>query len=202
MNQDMIKDSLSEVLEQAWQLLGRGGADAKDTFHSPTLITQGENWPEARTVILREVDRQQRLLVCHSDVRASKWAEILTQPRVSWHLWHPRHRIQLRLYAQATLYHQDDVARAAWQDQSESSRLNYSAQIAPGTSVDQLSEAREAHTDYHQLESADTEAWYPHFGVIHTVVEAFDYLLLSREGHRRAHFRWHHDDWQGDWLVP
>jgi len=187
MNADMIKDRLDEIATQSWELLGRGGADAKDAFHTPTLITQGETFPEARTVILRRVERSQRLLVCHSDIRASKIAEIQANPRVSWHLWHPRHRIQLRLYAEAHLHHRDALADAEWEATSDASRLNYGAAETPGRATDELSAALAAHSTYDQLSQVDTEDWRPNFCALFTQVQHFEYLMQSREEIGRAH---------------
>lgn len=197
-----LKDKLDEVAEQSWQLLGRGGADSKDPFHSPTLITMGQDgFPAARTVILRKTLRPERVLLCHSDWRAQKVAQVQAHDRVMWHCWHPKHRIQLRLRGRATIHRDDELAQEAWEQANHSSKLSYSATQPPGTEVDSLALAQAAYTHYDELASADPEAWRMHFCVIRSQIEAFDYLLLDRSGHRRAQFTWQGDHWQGRWVV-
>lgn len=198
----MQQDSLDEVIAQCWQQLGRGGADAKDPFHTPTLITLGQDgFPAARTVILRKTIRPERVLVCHSDWRATKIAELQADARITWHLWHPKLRVQLRLHGEATLHHQDEVAQAEWTNTSPGSRLNYGATRPPGEAVASLAEALSAHTTYNQLDQVDTEAWWPHFCVIRSHIHTLEYLLLAQDGHRRARFTWQEGRWQGQWLV-
>ncbi len=197
-----LKDKLDEVAEQCWQLLGRGGADSKDPFHSPTLITLGrDGFPAARTVILRKTIRPERVLLCHSDWRAQKIAQIQAHDQVLWHGWHPKHRIQLRLRGRATLHRDDALADQEWSRASDSSRLSYSATQPPSTEMNSLAQAQAKHSSYEALETVDTEPWRAHFCVIRSQIEAFDYLLLDRSGHRRAQFRWEQDHWQGSWVV-
>lgn len=198
-----VKDRLDEVLAQCWQMLGRGGVDGKDPFHTPTLVTLDVNgWPAARTVILREVIAAERVLVCHSDVRAAKVEQLQEQDRIVWHLWHPRRRVQLRLRGRATTHQDDAFADRQWQATSLSSRLNYSATVAPATHMDSAQAAQSAYTTHDQLSEVDSEAWRPHFCAIRSEIHDIEYLLLHRAGHRRAHFVWQEEMWQGDWLVP
>jgi pyridoxamine 5'-phosphate oxidase len=197
-----LKDDLPDVAEQSWQLLGRGGADGKDPFHTPTMVTLGQDsYPAARTVILRKTLRPERALLCHSDWRSQKVAQLQANDRVVWHFWHPKRRIQLRLRGRATLHHDDELAEQEWERTEASSRLNYSAEQPPSTVMSSLQEAQAVQTTYDELEQADSEAWRGHFCVIRSEIEAFDYLLLARSGHRRAQFHWQDNAWQGQWVV-
>jgi pyridoxine/pyridoxamine 5'-phosphate oxidase len=200
---ESLKDTLADLIEQSWQQLGRGGADAKDAYHTPTFITMdAEGYPAARTVILRQVIRSERVLLCHSDKRAAKVAQLQRNPRSVWHLWHPKRRLQLRLQGEAMVHHDDALAHEEWKRLGDSSRLNYSPTRTPGEAVDTRATAQAAYTTHDQLAQVDTDAWRANFCVIRSQVHAFEYLMLSREGHRRARFAWQGDHWEGTWLVP
>jgi len=193
--------TLDDVHDTSWRLLERGAVDKRDPAQSPTLVTQGGEFPEGRTVILRRVKRAERMLICHSDVRAKKVDEIRKNPFVSWHVWHPKRRIQLRLYAQAWVHHEDDFCREEWNKVPPSSRLNYSAEVKPGTPVASLADSQEPYTQFEGLSDIDTDSWYPNFCAIRTQILYWEYLHLARGGHVRASFVWEEEEWRGQWLV-
>ncbi len=202
MDSQLEKNTLSEVLDQIWQFLRRGSVDQKDFFHTPSVATIVDGWPSVRTVILRTADPTRRELSFFTDTRAEKWRSLQESPRLTWHFWHPRHRMQLRIKAAVTLHHQDDEALAAWKAQEDASRLNYSATPGPGQAVSTLEDALAAHTSFADLPNADTESWYSNFGMVVTHAVEIDYLLLSRSGHRRAKFELQDGSWNGAWLIP
>ncbi|MEM9984261.1 MAG: pyridoxamine 5'-phosphate oxidase family protein [Bacteroidota bacterium] len=198
----MTELSLSELSVQAWQLLRRGAVDAKSPYHSASLVSYDGARPQARQVILREVDSPAASLTLHTDIRSPKVDQIKAFPLVSWLFWHPKQRIQLRMHGKATVHHLDDQTQAAWQSLSPSSRLNYSSQLPPSQFIETWEAGKEVQATYEDLAKCSTDDWYPHFAVIQTHLSSFEYLQLRREGHLRAHFDWQQDSWRGQWLVP
>ena len=194
--------SFSELLQQTWQLLRRGTVDTKSPFHSASFVNYDGQRPQARQVILRDVDAKQAILTFHTDIRSAKVEQIRAYPQVSWLFWHPKQRIQLRLNGVTVLHHLDQVSRSAWQDLAPSSRLNYSSQLPPGSAVESWAVGKKAQSSYEDLAKSSLEEWYPNFAVVQTRLSSFEYLQLRREGHLRAQFERQEDSWYGQWLVP
>ncbi len=195
-------DSLTEVWDLCWKLLGRGVADPKDPLRTMTLVTWGDPFPQARSVILREISREQQLLICHSDLRSGKIQSIQGHPEISWHAWHPKKRMQLRIRAFASLHQADDFARNQWEQVPLASRINYSATLPPGTKIEQPRLGFEAYKEYGKVQALESEAWRDNFVAIRSQVYQIEWLWLRREGHLRAEV-WQKDGKvQGRWLVP
>ncbi len=102
--------NLEAILTEAWAMLARGVANAADPCHTPVLGTSSPHGCNLRTVVLRQTDQNDRVLICHSDLRAGKVQEIRRDPRVSWLFYHPQEKVQLRIAGQARLHTGDDLA--------------------------------------------------------------------------------------------
>lgn len=194
--------SLAELWNEIWAFLGRGSAFSKDPWHTPQLCTLTESGPASRIVILRKADKGKHVLICHTDIRSQKVKEIRNDEQISWLFWNPKSRTQLRISAQATIHHQNEVASQAWESLSPSSRTNYSLQATPG---DRLSQGVDGLVSFtRELEPSEgvLQAWYQRFAVIETSVRQMEWLELSRDGHRRARFTVQENGLDMTWLVP
>jgi len=94
-----------------------------DPFHWPVLGTTAKEGCSLRTVILRQVNAPDRILVCHTDARSAKVQEILNCSQASWIFYHPKKKIQVRISGHATLHVYDPAADRQWADTSV--RLDY-----------------------------------------------------------------------------
>ncbi len=95
-------DNLNATRTQAWALLARGVADRRSGFHTPTLVTVSlDGAPDARTVVLRACDVQERTLRFHTDARSEKVAQIARDPRVMVHAYDFKSKAQLRIEGRA-----------------------------------------------------------------------------------------------------
>jgi hypothetical protein len=191
--------SLDEGFAACLQLLGRAAADERSPMHTAAFATRGPEGFGVRTVVFRAFHAQARLLDCHSDLRAGKIAALRLDPRAEWLFWHPRHQVQLRISAEASLHCLDAEAAAVWRALSPATRLHYSARLVPGAPIEALQDGIAAYTAYADLPAADPDAWFPNFCLIRCRMISMEALWLSREGHRRARFS---PDGSGIWLVP
>jgi len=195
--------NLAEVRDHIWQMLGRGAADKKDAFQSLYLSTFDGERPSTRTVILRIFLHENRALVCHSDTRAQKIKEIQAFPQVCWMGWHPKNKVQLRMYGEAEVHLSGSFHESEWEKLSGSSRLNYSSLRPPATPISEAKAGWESYTSYEALqEGEDSEAWKKHFAVIRMPIKEIDYLRLERGKHMRARFRWEENHLEEQWLIP
>lgn len=103
---------------------------------------------------------------------------------------------------QSTIHHLDEVAKAAWEELSPSSKTNYSVSLRPDEEIPSPEIGISA---YNRIMSpnAETEAaWFQHFAVVFSKVQEIEWLCLSRAGHRRARFIVSDQSVEKAWVVP
>ena len=195
-------DTLDGVLKEIWEMLARGATHYRDPFHWPVLATTGQQGPNMRCVILRDLVMPDRVLVCHTDARAAKVREISNSPEVSWLFYHPKKKVQLRITGRATLHMADNYADRQWAGTGLSSRLNYCATEPPGSRIESPSSGLPAFLLNKAPTLLETEKGRQNFAAISCRIEAIDWLVLSVLGNRRARFKWDAAGLNAKWLIP
>jgi 3-hydroxyisobutyrate dehydrogenase len=193
---------LAELIGEIWTELEQGALDAKSAFHTPVLGTLGANSCRLRTVVLRRVEPGQRQLICHTDLRSDKVAEIRQNPAVSWLFYSPAAKIQIRAEGRATVHYQDEIARAGWERSQLMSRRCYLIEVGPGTKTDQPESGLPADMLDRSPTAEESEAGWPNFALIASTIERLDWLYLDSKGHRRAQFEWTGENFVGSWVIP
>ncbi len=195
-------ESLDNLWEAIWASLTQGADSAANPFGTPVLSSGEKDRIDSRIVILRKVDNKKRVLICHSDVRAKKVQQFKLSPAGNWLFWHAEDRVQIRIRTQCTIHHLDEVAKAAWEELSPSSKTNYSVSLRPGEEISSPEIGISAY-DRNMSPDAETEAvWFQHFAVILSKVREIEWLCLSRAGHRRAKFIISDQGVEKAWIVP
>ena len=201
------KDSMTEhqtILESIWTELLDGVRNRHHGFHLPILSNSGSDGsPQARVVVLRLVDRDERIIQCHTDRRAPKIATLQADPRVHWLFYDFERRLQLRIRAIAEVCTEGEAFEAAWAASSLDSRRCYLAPRAPSADSPKASaNLPEAHlTSPPDLDAS--EAGRANFAVVRTRVDSIDWLRLASGGHRRARFEFTETGGcSSTWLEP
>lgn len=173
--------------QEIWQQLQRASVDKHHEWRSPVLVTCGaDNWPDARTVILRAAQLDAKILTFYTDSRSPKVTQMTKNPQAMLVFWSKRLNWQLRVKANVSIKTTGEEVQKIWAKVKQSPSANdyLSAQI-PG----ELLQAEHAET----LSSVT-----PHFALLQASVQTIDWLALSRSGHQRAKI-----DCTGlHWLVP
>lgn len=191
-------NDLDGSLAHAWAMIGRGVADRRFAFHTPIVATVDETGaPCQRVMVLRAANGETRMLRLHTDVRSEKLVHIAEQPRVSLAFYDPGAKLQLRVGAHARIHVGDEVAHQAWLGSRPQSRLCYEQVVAPGSAV--AVPLPELPADARFAKSDEGER---NFAALIATVDTIEWLYLAIEGHRRARWVWHQDQWQGTWLAP
>jgi pyridoxine/pyridoxamine 5'-phosphate oxidase len=194
--------TLDELPGLIWAALARACGDAGDPLRTPALGTLGARGPAIRTVILRAVEPASRRLVCYTDARSAKAAEIRHEPRLAWLFYDPGAKIQIRAEGTGAIHLGDETARAAWAATPAPNRINYRTESPPGTAIASPEAAwpggRRPTTVDAKL-SAEAEQ---NFAVIRCTIQRLEWLRLDPAGHRRAAFEWGGNRFNGQWLVP
>lgn len=179
--------NLDSLRDHVWARLVRGVHDRHAASHRPTLATLGlDGTLQARTVILRNLNKDAAYLDIFIDKHAGKIHQLQRHPNAAFHIWDRVANLQIRLQASATLL-DDSSVRAIWQTLPSHSQRSYGA-IPPTASP------IAADLDYVQI--GDVEA----FAVLRFHIDQIEVLHLGMS-HRRARFT-KVDQWIGQWLVP
>jgi pyridoxamine 5'-phosphate oxidase len=185
-------NDLAASLDMAWQLWGRGTVDRHSGFHAPVVTSVDEAGnPQARTMILRAVDREARTMRFHTDVRSAKMNHWKFKPRVCILGYDASKKIQLRVDGRVALHTDDAVAEKAWRSSRPESRAAYGVKNTPGHVVDAPSSAPQSNDDGRE-----------NFAVAMVEVESLEWIYLHAEGNRRAIFSWANDVLKSNWLQP
>lgn len=176
-------------LERVWQRLAEAAVQGGDPFRHALLVTQDGNQPDARIVVLREVDRRQFLLSCYSDARSAKCRQVATSARVGWVFYDPERRLQARMRGHASLCAEPERLARSYARLTATQKREYLATLAPGALI-------EGPTN-------DDRLLAPAFAIIDCRIDEADLLQLTRSGHRRARLSRRADgSWQGAFVVP
>jgi hypothetical protein len=193
-------DNLEGSLAEAWMRLARATVDRRSPLHTVQLASLGaDGGPRVRTLVLRGVDPEARLLRLHTDRRSPKAAEFATDPRAELCAYDPKAKIQIRARGRIVVHADDPIADAAWTASQPGSRICYRAVHAPGAPLGDPAQGDptpEARAPEHP------DAGRRHFTALALTVERLDWLYLAARGHRRAGFAWTGDRWEGRWLAP
>ena len=201
-------DSLENALTEAWHLLELGTTDRRSAFHAPVVTNIDlQSNPSARTMILRNVDRNSRTLAFHSDIRSAKIAQWRAGPAACVIAYDANNKIQLRLMGVVTVHADDEVANRAWQDSRAMSRLTYCVDDAPGTEIitpmtlpapklDIVNDVSDQEAD--QVPDLGRE----NFCVVTVHVTSIEWVYLAAQGNRRALFSWPDGILRSVWLQP
>ncbi|MCC5861518.1 MAG: pyridoxamine 5'-phosphate oxidase family protein [Gammaproteobacteria bacterium] len=197
-----------EWLAHAWSSLARGALSARHGFHVGQLANvASDGAPQVRTVVLRGVSSEARQLICHTDRRAGKCAELTARPRVAWHFYDARHKLQLRLHGDAEVHREGPLWTRRWQASSVGSRRCYLTVEAPGTPQARWDSGFPAALRDRRPEPDESEAGRQNFAVVVSVIDRLELLWLSAHGHRRLRFAWLPPGaaagrWDGGWVTP
>ena len=200
-------DEHATIFRDLWDRLSLGSAKARHAFHLPTLGTVAEDGrPQLRTVVLRRVDEDARLLCCHTDQRSPKIRDIHRSPTVAWLFYDAEARIQVRAAGSCTVHagDGDPVARTTWQGVAPRSRVCYNAPYPPSVEVPQWESNLPPEAATRAAGTVRTDATPPPtFAVLATTVSSLEWLELHHDGHRRIRFTYSPDGAiEAQWITP
>lgn len=180
---------LREIDTACWQQLETGAREPDAGFHFLTLASvdqQGK--PQARTLVLRAVDRVLRTLEFHTDMRSPKWQALAVNPDVTVLGYSAKTQLRLQGTVERHAAH-SAVAEAAWQRLSHRTQQTY-AGAAPGSDI---------HNQSNDVSNAEDN-----FGVLIIQINQLDWCLLARENNQRALLNYRSDGTltSSKWVNP
>ena len=196
-------EDLDQALAHAWGLLREAVTKRDSPLRTPALATRGRDGaPAARTVILRAVDPERRIMCIHTDARSAKVEEIAAEPRVTMLFHHPGENIQLRATGTARVRRNAEQDRTAWDATVPPVRRAYMGEAAPGQPSAQPTGGFPAEFIGRLPTREESESAFRNFAVIEVAVARLEWLYLNPDGHRRAAFAWTGGARTATWIVP
>lgn len=196
--------TLDAVLNHVWDEIEAASQAPDHPYRRLTFGTVQGRRPSLRTVILRTVDAEARVLQFHTDRRSRKVEHLRSNEHIAWHGWDPEAREQIRLQGTATVHLDDDVTMDLWESQSPESLAVYVRPPAPGSEIDEPTDGLRPEVKTEPITEDDVVEGRQHFAVIRTVIHWIEWLHLHPDGHYRARFEYQPDRQQvdGTWVVP
>ena len=178
-------ESLALIHRACWLELGLAASQRGHAWRRMGLATLDGETADLRTVVLREVDRDQNTLVFFTDARSPKVRQIEAQPLATLLVWCERLGWQLRLRVRLGVEVSGLTVSSRWARlKLTPAAQDYLSPLPPGTPLDR-----------YVPERASREQ----FAVVTASVLAIDWLELHADGHRRAAFD---AAGNGQWLSP
>ncbi|MEX1201543.1 MAG: pyridoxamine 5'-phosphate oxidase family protein [Methylophaga sp.] len=156
-----------------WAQLTAAAEDKTHPWRIVALASSNLNGAATvRSVILREVDAANSQLVFYTDKRSAKCHQITERPEGELLFWHPVLQWQLRAVVDYQLLTNGPRVERLWQQLSVTSAASdYLSEKAPGTVL---------------LSPEVAVSAKPNLAIIIAQVREFDWLALSKLGHKRA----------------
>jgi hypothetical protein len=167
-------DSLAAIEAAVWRELSAAPRNLQHAWRTQVLATVNGEHADARTVVLRHVDTGQRELTFFTDARAPKVSQLEARPAGTLVAWSSALGWQLRLRTQLRIQRDGLAVSSHWARLKLSPAAHdYLSAVPPGSVLDSALGARGERA---------------HFALIVAKVQAIDWVELSEDGHRRAHF--------------
>lgn len=181
--------ALADIEQAVWQALQAAVSDRQHPWRTPVLATVaaegGDALPDARTVVLREIDLAQRQLMFFTDARSPKVAQLRQQPLGTLVFWSAPLGWQLRCRVRLAAEVEGLAVSSRWARVKVSpAAQDYLSPLAPGSRLDGA--------------PAIDHAQRGSFALLSARVERVDWLELHPLGHRRAVF----GDGPARWVQP
>lgn len=185
MKETLLGNDLIEIEKQIWLLLEQSVKNAKSAFHQAYVATIHNNLPEQRTIVLRNINIDEKKLRFHTDIRSEKIKHLQNNRSLSWLFYDTELKLQLRIYTKAEICYNDEIAKVAWENSRLSSQMCYTTQAKSGSIIDkpEVIDVNQKDIEPELLEFARNN-----FCVVEAKAFTMDFVFLNAKGNKRGFF--------------
>ena len=194
--------SLDKIYLKIWELLKTGLLNRDLPFHIPVFICGQDSNADGRMVVLRGINKKDKNLWFHTDIRSKKIIILKANPIASLLFYDKEEKIQLRITGKVKINYQNSIAQKSWNKTTHMSRQCYLGNEAPGSDTLSPTSGLTEEIDNHKYSIEESEIGYNNFCVVETFIKSIEWLYLAFKGHRRAHFFLKNDLVEKKWLIP
>ncbi len=201
-NKPDFYNNLDKVYIRIWELLKIGLLDRDAPFHIPVFICDHDSYADGRMVVLRGINKKDKNLWFHSDIRSNKIKTLKTNPVASLLFYDKKEKVQLRIIGKTKINYQNNITKKSWNKTVHMSRQCYLGGRAPGSKALSHTSGLTEEIENYEYSIEESEIGYKNFCVIETFINSIEWLYLAAKGHRRALFEFKGSSTKKKWLVP
>ena len=195
-------NDLDKIYLKIWELLKIGLEHRDLPFHIPVFICGDKIKSDGRIVVLRGIDKKQKKIWFHSDIRSNKVKILQTNSKASFLFYDKNEKIQLRITVNTKINYKNDITIKSWKKTAHMSRQCYLGDKAPGLNTSIPTSGLTSEVDNLKYTFEESEIGYENFCVIETFIKSIEWLYLAAKGHRRAYFSLKNNSLEKKWLIP
>ena len=195
-------NDLDKVYLKIWELLKIGLENRDLPFHIPVFISADKNNSDGRIVVLRGVDKKEKKIWFHSDIRSNKIKILRSNPKGTLLFYDKSQKIQLRISGETKINYQNTMTKQSWEKTAHLSRQCYLGDRAPGIDSSEPTSGLSTTVDNLKYTKEESEIGYKNFCVVETFIKSIEWLYLAAKGHRRAYFSIKNNLLEKKWLIP
>ena len=201
-NKPNYYNDLDKIYLKIWDLLEKGLENRNSPFHIPVFITGNQNDFDGRIVVLRGIDKKEKKIWFHSDIRSNKIKTLKSNSQANFLFYDKSEKVQLRIIGSAKINFKNEITKKSWKKTTHMSRQCYLGDKAPGTDVLNPTSGLTDNIDNLKYSVEESEIGYKNFCVIETYIDSIEWLYLAAKGHRRAFFNLNKKQLEKKWLIP
>ena len=195
-------NDLDKVYLKIWELLKIGLQNRDLPFHIPVFICGDEGKFDGRIVVLRGIDKKEKKIWFHSDIRSNKIKILKSSPEATLLFYDKSEKIQLRISGSVKINYQNHISKKSWEKTAHMSRQCYLGDKGPGSDTSLPTSGLTADVDNLKYTKEESETGYKNFCVVETFIKSIEWLYLAAKGHRRAYFSLENNSLEKKWLIP
>ena len=201
-NKPNYYNDLDKIYLKIWDLLEKGLANRNSSFHIPVFITGNQNDFDGRIVVLRGIDKKEKKIWFHSDIRSNKIKTLKSNSQANFLFYDKSEKVQLRIIGSAKINFKNEITKKSWKKTTHMSRQCYLGDKAPGSDISEPTSGLSPNIDNYKYTLEESESGYKNFCLIETFITSIEWLYLAAKGHRRAYFYLKKDSIDKKWMIP
>ena len=201
-NKPSFYNNLDKIYLKIWNLLDTGLANRNDPFHIPVFICGKNDSFDGRIVVLRGIDKKNKNLWFHADIRSSKIKTLKKNPTANLLFYNKNEKVQLRVFGNIKINYKNDFTQKSWKKTAHMSRQCYLGDESPGSNSAIPTSGLSEEIDNSKYTIKESEVGYKNFCIVEAFITSIEWLYLAAKGHRRALFSLKNDHVDKKWLIP
>ena len=190
----------NDIFIKVSELLDNGAKDRNHDFHIMTFCTIGKLGVEARSVVLRNFDRERNIIRFHTDYRSPKLNDITNNPNTVCLVYSYKLKTQLRIKTISSIHYDDRIWNESWESTGLSSRKCYLSKYDPSCNIDEKDDGLPIELKGKTPTLKQSEDGKKNFCVVDNKIIEIDYLYLKSSGHERMLLDFNNN--KSSWIAP
>lgn len=185
-----------EVWKGLWNSLDMA-TSSRGAFTTLSLSTIGlDHKPKSRTIILRQVDKENGIVRFATDLRSRKIEEIKARPYAALTGYDGNESVQIRLEGRALINVSPQQTMSFFNTLKPHTHYLFTSNERPGSEI-----SRPEDVQFAEESDRTSDIAFQNFALVDIVLEAIEWLDLNKAPHHRLRFERTGEHWSPQWLV-